>query len=104
MPIQRARLQNLRAIASRLMSEGLSGEDAIVNYLGPAFTARRLKTLLGGGHMTAMSAWALEHRLGQAKGWMDGDRVAEIATMALPAVCEPLVADVSPPDGRGIPK
>lgn len=95
MPIQCARLRNMQAIASRLMSEGFQGQDAIATYLGPAFTARRLETLLAGGHMTAMCAWALEHRLEKAKGWLDSDRVAEIVVMALPAVCEAVTGATS---------
>jgi hypothetical protein len=89
MSIQSARLRNMQAIAARLVSEGFHGKDAMARYLGPAFTARRLETLLAGGPMTAMCAWALEHRLQKSRGWLDADRVAEIVVMPLPALCEP---------------
>lgn len=84
MPLQRVRSRNMRAIASRLEREGITGQDAVAKYLGPAFTPRRLASMLCGNYMEAMTVWALEHRLMKPKGWMDTDRLDEIASMPLP--------------------
>jgi hypothetical protein len=40
--------------------------------------------MLCGNYMEAMTVWALEHRLMKPKGWMDTDRLDEIASMPLP--------------------
>src|SRR3954468_11024107 len=84
MSLQRVRSRNMRALVSRLECEGVNGQDAVARYLGPAFTPKRLMAMLSGRYIDAMTIWALEHRLASPKGWLEADRVDEIAAMPLP--------------------
>jgi hypothetical protein len=70
MPIQTARLANLRSVIRLLEQDGLVSRQAQVEFLDNPVTAEKLQTMLDGGHIGALFAEHVEHVLFKPRGWM----------------------------------
>lgn len=85
MPTQAARVANLRAIIDLLEHDGLVSRQAQAQFFGDVVTARRLQSMLNGGHIDTLFAAHVEHVLFRPRGWMSEahEASAPFATRAL---------------------
>jgi 16S rRNA U516 pseudouridylate synthase RsuA-like enzyme len=70
MPVQAARLANLRSVIRLLEAEGLVTRQSQADYLDNAVTASRLQAMLDGSHIHTLFAEHVEHVLFKPRGWM----------------------------------
>jgi hypothetical protein len=77
MPVQAARLANLRAVIRVLEQDGLCTRASQVAFLENAVSASRLQTMLDGGHIHALFAEHVEHVLFKPRGWMSEVHIPE---------------------------
>ena len=82
MPVQAARLANLRSVIRLLEEEGLVTRQSQADYLDNAVTASRLQAMLDGSHIHTLFAEHVEHVLFKPRGWMSECHSAEALDMA----------------------
>jgi hypothetical protein len=70
MPVQAARLANLRSVIRLLEEEGLVTRQSQADYLDNAVPASRLQAMLDGSHIHTLFAEHVEHVLFKPRGWM----------------------------------
>jgi hypothetical protein len=70
MPVQTARLANLRSVVRLLEQDGLVSRQAQVEFLGNTVTVMKLQAMLEGAHIGAMFAEHVEYALFKPRGWM----------------------------------
>jgi hypothetical protein len=70
MPVQAARLANLRTVIRLLEEDGLLTRASQAEFLQNAVTAFKLQAMLDGAHIDASFADHVEHVLFNPRGWM----------------------------------
>lgn len=70
MPIQAARLANLRDVIRLLEQDGLSTREAQVLFLGSPVTEFKLQAMLDGARIDTLFSEHVEHVLFKPSGWM----------------------------------
>ncbi|MET0936889.1 MAG: hypothetical protein ABWX83_12915 [Luteibacter sp.] len=93
MSVQSARLENLRALVRQLEEAGCVTRAEQARYLGCATTARRLQTMLDGGHIHSLFAGHVDFVLAKPRGWFStcqGARSSLAAAAENDEICERL--------------
>lgn len=70
MPVQAARLANLRAIVRLLEEDGLVTRESQAAFLENAVTAFKLQAMLDGARIDTLFAEHVEHVLFKPRGWL----------------------------------
>lgn len=81
MPVQAARLANLRSILRLLEEDGLATRESQAAFLETAVTAYKLQAMLDGARIDTLFAEHVEHVLFKPRGWMSEAHAPEVLDM-----------------------
>lgn len=83
MPVQAARLANLRSVIRLLEEDGLATRDSQAAFLENAVTAFKLQAMLDGARIETLFAEHVEHVLFKPRGWMSKAHTPELLDMVV---------------------